>query len=84
MSNITKFKLYTYIVNCGDGSAAVKYFRSKESRDAFAESEEESGEAFCESEGELEFFIDELGQVRSSDELEDWYKKHPDYIKIKD
>lgn len=78
------YTLYTYIRSNGDGSASVKYFRSKESRDAFMEQEEERGEAFCEADGEISFNILDDGTIVDANHVKDFYIKNPQYLKIQD
>lgn len=78
------FTLYTYIKNNGDGSASVKYFRSKESRDKLQETEEDKGEAFCEADGELKFMILDDGTIVDARHQDSFYLKNPNYLSIKD
>lgn len=79
-----KYTLYTYVRNNGDGSPSIKYFRSKESRDKLMEEEEDGGEAFCEADGELNFYILDDGTIVDARMYDDFYVKHPEYLQIND
>lgn len=78
------FTLFYVVVSNGDGSASPKFFRSKESQQKRLEAEEASGEGLCDAAGELEFFIDDNGEIQSADILTDFGKKHPEYTQIRD
>lgn len=54
-----KITLYTYVLDCGDGSYSVKYFKTQEEREVFLMKEEDSTGYYTDSEGTLEIEVDE-------------------------
>ena len=44
-----KIKFYAYVVNCGDGSVSIKYFKNKDNALKYEKYEEEGGETWAES-----------------------------------
>ncbi len=79
MSKPKTFKLFYFTVDNGDGSASPRFFRTKKGRDALAQEEEENGQAFCDADGELEFFFNEAGEIIGADTIGelakfDWFK----------
>ncbi len=58
-----KIKLHTYVVDAGDGSYHVKYFKTEEELQTFMKEEEDNMGYTTDSEGCLEITIDADGNI---------------------
>jgi len=78
MADPTLHTLFYYVVNNGDGSASPKFFTTKEARDVYMKAEEDWGEAFCESDGQLDFAIEDDGSFADARKytMPDYFEKY--------
>ncbi len=59
-----KIKFWTYAQNCGDGSVAIHYYKTKEEAKVASDKDAEKyGENYCEDVSSHEFEVDKFGQV---------------------